>query len=266
MDMRKTWGGGAKRKRLADILCMGYNDLVETNEANTKIIVDYMKMGGVVVMFSERNDIAVNIGKLLFPDSTSLIKQTHFGGTLRIPFVGNSAYKGSQTDEKWNEYLQQLQSDPILNGPFGDIRDKQWGEDASWATAIGPASLFEEDPNVTIYSYGQSLSEAQSGGAKTMVGAFKYETDKDAAEPISLVYFGDGGFVSSSLTGSPYVSPTICPFWWNTTTYFPVHKPNYGLTNAGDAYNSQAFCNIMAWAIQRAADLQAKRDASMLNK
>lgn len=255
-------GGGVRRKRLADILCIGYNDGVETNEANVRIILDYMKMGGVVVMFSERDYMARNLGKLLFPASASSITLSHFGQTTTIPFVGNNAYKGSKTDEAWNDYLQQLQPDPIMNGPFGDLRDKQWGEDASLAVAIGPASLFENDPNVTIYSYGQSLQQAQNNVVKTMVGAFKYETDKDASEPISLVYFGDGGFVSSQ-NGEMLPSLTICPLWWNSTTFFPVPKTNYGSGTRADAYNSQAFCNIMAWAVKRAADLQAKRDASI---
>lgn len=251
-------------KRLADIMCMGYNDLVETNATNTKIIMDYMKMGGVVVMFSERNNIAKHLGEQLFPAESS-IGYPHFGQLTTIPFVGNSVYKGSQTDEDWNEYLQLLQKDPILNGPFGDIRDKQWGEDASWVTGISPASAFEADPNVTIYSYGQSLKDAQGGVVKTSVGAFKYETDKDASEPISLVYFGDAGFVSSPDGAMEKITYTACPLWWDTSTFFPVPRTNYGKA-AGvrtDVYNSQAFCNIMAWAIKRAADLKAKRDASV---
>lgn len=151
-----------------------------------------------------------------------------------------------------------------MNGPFGDLRDKQWGEDASLAVAIGPASLFENDPNVTIYSYGQSLQQAQNNVVKTMVGAFKYETDKDASEPISLVYFGDGGFVSSGLNATLHKPGGLCPFWWDTSTFFPVSKPNYG--SGADVYNSQAFCNILAWAVNRSIELQAKRNAAMNGK
>lgn len=63
---------------------------------------------------------------------------------------------------------------------------------------------------------------------------------------------GDGGFTSSP-SGVPGGSNLICPFYWNTNTMAPIPKPNYGAgTTKYDVYNSQMWCNVMAWAIKQA--------------
>lgn len=259
-------------KRLADILYVGHDALYSVGADHAKIIVDYMKMGGVVLMFNEGNMIGPLVEQLF---KTESYETSRIDGLSAFPFVGNEVFKTTFSNNDWNEYLLKLQSDPILNGPFGDIKDKQWGEDASRLIAINTPILYT-DPNVMIYSYGQTLANARNGVQKNSVAFFKYETDKDATEPISLVYNGDGGFVSSGYRlNSSYphgyegvlgTLPGITPFWWDENTFFPIPKPDYNQDARVDVYNSQAFCNILAWAINRSLDLQAKRDAAMSGK
>lgn len=278
--------GHKKTTQLADILCIGYNDLEEMSDEQVGYIVNYMKKGGVVIFCNERIGIAKCLIKQLFgvdAKDADLPEKVHVN---TVPFVGNEVFKTGELadDEKWNKYLFELQSDPILNGPFGDIKEKQWGEDASYARAIKTTYITNStNPgDIMIYSYGRSLGQAQADKKnnktnKDFVTFFKYETDKDDEEPISLVYIGDGGIMSSALSGKPYPESgyTLCPFWWDESTMFPIPKPNYGsllLPNwedgvgvKADVYNSQMFCNILAWAINRSIALQDKRDAAINN-
>lgn len=251
---------GVTRKYLADILYVGHDGLYEINANDAKVIVDYMKNGGVVMMFNEGTIGSLNVVKQLFPEATA--STASFIG-YTVPFVGNPVYK-TGTDEEWIQYQLKLMNDPILNGPFGDLREKQWGEDASSTVVIKSDVLFNNE-DIMIYSYGENLANAKPG-IKDGACAFKYETALNSNNLVSFVYFGDGGFVSSAVTGNPYDESgyTLCPFWWNTTTFFPIPKPNYGAINErADVYNSQAFCNILAWAINRSADLFHKREAAM---
>lgn len=261
------------RKYLADILYVGHDGLYNINAAGAQTIVDYMKMGGVVIFFNEgaaNNNTygPATMVKTLFSLNSINVTSGHMNGV--IPFAGNDLYK-TGTEEEWNQHLYKLQTDPVLNGPFGNLIDKQWGEDASHVTAIDANAFPTQTVNgvtqiiddITIYSYYANLANANPSKSKDYVSGFKYETDKDANEPISFVYFGDGGFVSSNnnSTGTVY-----CPFWWNTTTMFPIPKDVNGRGYNGSgypAYNSQAFCNSLAWAVQRSADLYRKREAAM---
>ncbi|WP_145996357.1 hypothetical protein [Dysgonomonas massiliensis] len=252
--------GGTTNKYLADILCVGYTGLDGLNAAGAKVIADYMKNGGVVLLFIENNTPITSIMNEILSTSVSINSVSNH---IR-PFVGHSVYK-NDTDEKWAEYQFSLMGDPILNGPFGDLRDKQWGEDVAPSKAVISPTLFG-NPDIMVYSYAEDLRSASASSAKNGATGFKYETDINSSNLVSLVYFGDGGFVSAGTNGQPYPESgyTLCPFWWNTSTYFPIAKPNYGGTSErSDVYNSQAFCNIMAWAVQRSADLFAKREAAM---
>ncbi|WP_085536713.1 hypothetical protein [Massilibacteroides vaginae] len=264
---------GVTRKYLADILYVGHDGLYNMSTSEVQTLLTYMKNGGVIVMFNEGGDPSggsqgdgiagpQRIFKGLFP--TANIHLGRAGTNAVIPFAGNAIYK-TGTDTEWNEFMYKLQNDPILNGPFGDIRDKHWGEDASWATAINTSAFprksgsNEISDDISIYSYVADFSSAHINNSKEYASGFKYETDQNSSNLVSFVFFGDGGFISTNNNSTAIVP---CPFWWNPTTLMPVAKPNYNGTGI-PVYNSQAFCNIMAWAVQRSADLFHKREAAM---
>lgn len=147
------------------------------------------------------------------------------------------------------------ENDNILNGPFGDVRGKQWGEDASWARGV--TNIPEDD--IIVYSRGKSLVSQKPDNLEynaSMITGFRHKYK-------NFVYFGDGGFTSSTLSvdlpsGS---SRTINPFYWkneNGKKFIPTAKPSYGNSKplnspkTYDVYNSVIYCNIMAWAIRQA--------------
>ncbi len=70
-------------------------------------------------------------------------------------------------------------NDPILNGPFGDVRGKNWGEDASTTVAIT-----SNVNGVIPYSYAQPINNTTTYSGIT---GFRHSN-------LNLVWFGDGGF------------------------------------------------------------------------
>lgn len=262
---------GVRRKYLADILYIGHDGLhAFSNDADAQIFIDYMKKGGVIISFFEGETGIRTVMKALFNQTSITLSGVTGNGVL--PFIGHDLYK-TGTEEEWAQYLYSLQSDPILNGPFGNLIDKQWGEDAGFADAINiNAFPTTEDgkiiDDITIYSYNTNLGASRPSLSKDYVSSFKYETSLDSDNLVSFVFFCDGGFVSSdnSTVAKPHTGSIPCPLWWDTTTMFPIPKNvnGRGYNNSGyPAYNSQAFCNTLAWAINRSADLYRDREAAM---
>ena len=230
-----------------DILYITQDTYIQPQTA--EIIAQYLDRNGVVLVFNEGNGgtpfytTAANIMNACF--GVSNITQIQQGGIAHsgITSVAGLVYLLSGNQEELNDpYL----ADPILNGPFGDVRGKFWGEDASYA------ALLENLPTDEIITYSNGMPVNGSGipaDRTNMVSAFRHKTK-------NLLYFGDGGFTSSGGGGIPYItfSATLCPFNWNTSTMFPIPHPSYGAYSAQmEVYNSQVWCNAMAWAIDRAA-------------
>ena len=232
---------------MADIYHMAYNSYIA--ETDVPILLEFMKNGGIVILFME-NDHPLRLFKEMYGIPSLTLGST--SGRKPLPLLGNEVFRLAQNKsiEEWETVLVDLRKDPILNGPFGDITEFQWGEDASSYRYIN--GIPENDTHTTVYSLDYTLESGRvlSSGTKG-VSAFKYESDT-----YNLIYVGDGGFTSQSGTEDSY---TICPFWYDKTTLFPIPKPyRYDI----DVYNSQMFCNMMAWAIDRANDplIRAKKD------
>lgn len=211
----------------------------DNNSANKELqirlmngFVDYLNNRGVVIFCWEGNPSDANGGakrffSYLFANSTITQKRGQGAGSI---------YKFNNID------------DEILNGPFGDIRGKYWGEDASWCMSLINLPLGE----LTVYSYGDDYS-GNTGSTNNVTGnpvVFRHNT-------LNLFYFGDGGFISApdaALTnGNGYGgNKTICPFAFDPATFKPKAKSNYGANVSYDVYNSVAFFNVFAWAIKKA--------------
>ena len=197
-----------------DIVITGYS--WNPNAQQAQALVDYVSKGGVLLLFMEATP------------GTSTILQTIFGQTS----VTASPVNGAGAVYKF-PYL----NDEVMNGPFGDIRGMQWGEDASQTEGIQniPGS------QVTIYSYATDMSGASSTGASSLVTSFKHNT-------LNIIFVCDGGFNSCAVN----TSNTICPFTLNGSN-FPVSKPNFGRgTTRYSVYNSVFTANALAWAIKQA--------------
>ncbi|WP_121966231.1 hypothetical protein [Myroides sp. N17-2] len=196
-----------------DILILGYDWNMNAKEA--EVVGNYLLKGGVVLAYCESNSgMTALMAKLTGGNSVTAVK----GGTA------GTIYKFSNID------------DPILNGPFGDIRGKQWGEDASRTTTL----VGVDTSSIMVYSdaYNWSSDAMTSKGGLT---AFRH---KD----FNLIWTGDGGFNSDN--GG--VSNTICPFKLDANNY-PIAKPVYGNGKLKlPVYNSVFTANAFAWALMQA--------------
>lgn len=238
-----------------DIIVLSQDVYLEASTA--KILSDYVKKGGVLICFYEGNGGPLDAGEDYPNGSTTNLMRQIFGGTSitskRINYAGQTP-GGIGMLYALDRYNKVADNDPVLDGPFGSVRGKDWGEDASWARAIKglPADQIDvySDGYTSSYSYASQNSEM-----KDYVTGFKHKT-------LNLMFFGDGGFTSGWRTDYEHTGTTLCPFLWDANNA-PISKNNYGgpntlttTNNAGysrkSVYNSIIYANIMAWAIERA--------------
>ncbi|RLJ30985.1 hypothetical protein CLU97_0386 [Chryseobacterium sp. 7] len=205
-----------------DIVVIGYN--YTPNATDAGYIASYLNKKGVVIALTDDTGTAQNLFRGIFSDPT--ISASYGAGA-------GSVYALTNTD------------DPILNGPFGDVRGKNWGEDAS--TTVNMSGLTS---GFVPYSYAQPINSTTT---RTGISGLRNTS-------LNFIWFGDGGFLSNeNANGNQYASNTIEPFVAPSTGgYFPVQKSAYGY--AGNGYttggmqvqNSILFANMIAWAIKQA--------------
>lgn len=201
-----------------DIVITGYVNNTIGNTSQGPAFREYLLNGGVVLAFIDNNG-------------------TQAQPFLRTVLNDNSISAGNINGAAAGMvYTLSNVNHPILNGPFGDIRGLQWGEDASYTQ--GATGLPTND--ITIFSTDTDISGSNNGSGA--VTAFVHNT-------LNLVYVGDGGFNSSNtINSSPY---TICPFRVDANNA-PVGRPNWGRSKSFSVYNSVFTANAIAWAINRA--------------
>lgn len=200
-----------------DIIVLGYdNSNISTTVAS--YYSQFLNNGGVVLAYQDRIDATVS-GNFL----KSVLNNS--GITISYATGAGSVYQFTNTDTE------------VLNGPFGNIRGKQWGEDAS--TTVRVSGI---DPS-TIEALSGDRDISVSGSSETAgyVTAFKHKT-------LNLIWIGDGGFNSNN--GGTDL--TICPFKLDGNNA-PIAKPSYGRgTTKHSVHNSTFTANALAWALKQA--------------
>lgn len=226
-----------KKQNPVDILYITYN--MYSNPTLANVIANYLNNNGVVLLFNEGNGGTASPGV----GTVANIMNACFGvsnitQTLQDP--GGRLYPlNGDPDNPEDPYF----TDPILNGPFGDMRKKLWGEDISHCALISNLPV----DSIIVYSTGITINGTLITGGENMVSGFRHKTK-------NLLYFGDGGFTSYETGTSTY--DTACPFKYNTVTMAPIPHPTYGFGTNGNlpVYNSQIWCNAIAWAVERATN------------
>lgn len=203
-----------------DIVITGYPYTPSASEITA--LVSYMNAGGVVIAHLEGAASIQNFMRSIFGDAAITATGRNGGGAV---------------------YSIVNYNDEILNGPFGDVRGKNWGEDASPTVAVTnlPASM------ITAYSSASAINSTNTYTGSTM---FKHNS-------LNLFYVGDAGFLSNFNANGTTTSNTAYPFA-TTVNNFPIEKAAYG--GAGNGYsagsmqvqNSIIFANALAWAIKQA--------------
>lgn len=193
-----------------DILVLGYSYTI--TDAVADVIRDYMVRGGVVIAYTES------------PAGVSRLMQN---------LTGNSQITGHNVNSAGTLYRLSYVDDAILNGPFGDIRGKYWGEDASSTVRVQglDTGSLEVYSDAKDYRYNNTV---QAG-----LTAFRHKN-------YNFIYVGDGGFNSNN-NGNDL---GICPFKLDANG-FPIPKASYGVSGT-PVYNAVFTANAFAWALERA--------------
>jgi len=194
-----------------EVILAGFDlDIAATNRSTVAgYMVDYLNAGGVLVLPLERSTMAVAFFNALYPGLT--VSTTWLTTpTFQFGFV----------------------SDEILNGPFGDIRGKLWGNDTLGAISI--KGIPEED--IVVYS--------RDSSGNPMIFKHKY---------YNLLFIGEGGVFANyngiaGSTGGTASGSTSYPVAFDNN-YVPITRTNFG---SASVENGRLFGNIMAWAINQA--------------
>ena len=187
--------------------------------ALTTALKDYINKGGCVIYGSA--------------DGTSSDVNTLMSGLFGIsPAIAQS---GGQTDD--DVYMiSNLPTDPVINGPFGNLSARHWGEDNGTA---GSVMMTELPPNSVQICSARSASKTLQDPQYSIVW---YNDSKN------FLYFGDS--VGSSTTDN---STSAYPSRYNSQG-LPLSK-NYGPGTAWNQfiYNSALELNAVAWILKKAA-------------
>ena len=194
-----------------DIVVVGWSWTMSSDAA--LIFLEYLQKGGVVLSYNESLLGVKTMMTNLLGDNSLSTTNIHGGGAV---------YKFSNID------------DPILNGPFGDIRGKYWGEDRTSTVAVSNI----DTSNLIVYSDGFNWSASFAMKGFT---AFRHRD-------YHLVWVGDGGF-NASLDDSSIGFP----FKIDNQSY-PIERKDFGVSKKYPVQNAIFTANAIAWAIQMAEE------------
>ena len=145
--------------------------------------------------------------------------------------------------------FENMPSDPVLNGPFGNLASLYWGEDAS--ITVYASNLPVED--IVLYSNNKNHCSSLSTPVVGAATLFRHRT-------LPLIWSGDGGF-SSGNNADPAL--TYYPFKTGTRTVngslhtnYPISKQPYGVATYFPVLNSVFTANALAWCIKTAEEVK----------
>lgn len=200
-----------------DFVVTGYSWSPSADEAT--VLAEYVQRKGVLLLFCEGSIGNQTFNRVIFNNNTIVDAETKGTGDGRTYTLANI-------------------DDPILNGPFGDIRGEKWGDDATHVRYL----LNIPEDQAIIYSNATNANN-NTGEVAGSVTAYRHKT-------YNIVWVGEGGFNSQSEDAIALPSSTICPFMVDSNNK-PIPKTTYGPAGT-KIYNSTFTANVLAWAIYQA--------------
>ncbi|GEM_PF-2137319 len=205
-----------------DIIICTYSMRFETNDL--QLLNQYMKNGGVVIMYCYNEVDKANVVKVV---NGLLEKNLPADDFFYAGSVGNVF--------KFTDNID----DPITNGPFGDVRDKNWGTHYY----IGGVKTESIKDDVYVLSTTDDCVVSQYRLTPGYTTAFRHKTK-------NLVFFGNGRFLASYY---PHIREIYHDPFKNDANYNPIPRETFGPTvvaaSGVNVYNSVIFANTIAWAI-----------------
>lgn len=220
----------------------------------------YLDNGGVVIMMT---DSATPLNASSRPNEVHAVEaffQSFFNNTaIELDYGTNSTrYYGPLMFQLDHEHSIR---DRIINGPFGDLEGKYWGNDSYAVVQAINLPIGTGDNQVTVYSNPRSANSALPALGVSM---FKHNSK-------NFFWIGDGSFLAhpnrwaSGWSGGWNAEPfaTVSASQSNPNpgpnyVHYPVSK-RYGVDYGGvgynfgaEVYNAPLFANLMAWALYQA--------------
>jgi len=215
-------------------------------------LVNFCRSGGILIIASEEGQSNQNFMNLMFGNpSPAITTDTKPGNGPGTNYMIGFNYFNADLSLRPNYCLD---SDPILQGPFGTIVGRNWGEDASQTVYYQNLPL----DSIIIYSGARGATQSPSG------------TNIPPADGVTIfrhtlypfLFIGDGGFWSARTrtAANQSAADNICPFVLTSTTKngrtypnYPYYRSNMGVANSR-VDNTIFIANAFAWAIYQAED------------
>ncbi|MDR0976698.1 MAG: hypothetical protein LBL78_02945 [Prevotellaceae bacterium] len=226
-----------------DILVIGY-DFNLRNATYAKNFKNFIDAGGAVILMEDgitssySHNVVNNLVRYYYAGNSSSVAWASGGssaGSRGAAYFFPSEY-GSGSDQTPE------QSDYIMNGPFGELKGRAWGEDRTTTTAI---TGLKGNMNFVVYSRnntgGGSNNNYDEGTLTTM---FRLRNDGNLKGKAGLFFVGDGGFTARR--NNNLLSNAI-PFLTDANNR-PIGNSKY----IPAVYNATAFANALFWAIDYA--------------
>ena len=218
----------------------------DSSPALVQALSNYVNKGGVLIYASTSNGNGnVNAGDNGngLTITRQLLDQI-YGSSWG---TNNTQWQGDGTDDQ-DYAINSVSSDPIINGPFGNLSvgAKYWGEDNATNGTIMITSL-PSSTSVQICSAQTNWTNGGHPGNNPLWSVVWYDNLKN------LFFFGDT--VGANSNATDYGGYPAC----YTSAGVPVAKP-YGFGNNGGetssspyVFNATLELNVIAWGLQKAA-------------
>ena len=244
---------GTNGHRKVDIVIIGYSYQFANNATRAALsreLVNFVKTGGILMIFSEANASNEAFMNIFFDNPSPAITSVSGNGAGTNYTLG---FNASNAPANMRPYYCR-DDDPILMGPFNNILGRNWGEDASRTHYLENLPL----DSIIIYSGAKSISQSPtSGPSATGVTIFRHIE-------YPLIFVGDGGFNSANARSYQANNSNLSPFQLtqvtkNGHTYanFPHFRSNFG--GSGNRVDNATFtANAFAWCIMQAEEYRRK--------
>ncbi|MDQ9091295.1 Ig-like domain-containing protein [Pseudoalteromonas haloplanktis] len=206
------------------VVQIGYPN--QPDATTTNALRDFLYDGGVLMYFSQDKTPTNNIMRAVFGDQADAGTFTGAGGVFKFNNI----------------------DDPVINGPFGDLRNKYWGLDQS------QVAYTYNLPDDSYVAFSQTYDESRgwdAGGSikRTGITALRHKT-------LKFIWTGDAGFFGYH-TNDPNYSEThtnayplmVADYNQNFADgdFRPADKLGYGSSTKFAVSNSTFFANAVTW-------------------
>lgn len=225
----RRWTGATEGVAPADIIVYTF-DQRPTSSAQVDLLVDYVNKGGVLIyMDQSKDEFHCELLSKIFGESVA------DSNLVSIDSTANAAIK-----------MNSSVNDEIINGPFGNCRLGQWGED--FTHTVGLTFL---PRNAVVYAGSVVASTGIISTTNVQATIMKHKTK-------NFFWCGSSGFISSG--GEDNTDSGENPFKVASTTIKGMTYPKYpadkmhGIETSVPVCNSTFFANLMAWAVKTAEE------------